>query len=56
MTAPADCHQIGSRSLGFVENSFDRGPLDNNRFRARPSSRQRTAHPGGILLRALIER
>ncbi|HMJ86816.1 MAG TPA: hypothetical protein VK504_26745, partial [Vicinamibacterales bacterium] len=56
MTAPAHCHQISPRSLSFVENSFDRGALDNNRFCARPSSRQRTARASDILFRALIER
>jgi hypothetical protein len=43
VTAPAHGNHIGAKSLGFLENSFDRTPIDNNRFRARPPSCQRTA-------------
>ena len=56
MTAPAHGDQIGVESLCFVENAFDRSLIDNDRFRARPSSCQRMARLRGTLVRAPIER
>jgi hypothetical protein len=54
VTAPPHGNQIGAKSLGFVKNSFDRSPIDHNRFRARPSSCQRSASPRGTLVSVLI--
>ena len=55
MTAPPHRDHISAVPVGFVENSCDGSLVDDDRFRARPSSCQRTTGRSGILVRGLIE-
>jgi hypothetical protein len=47
MAAPANDDDVGTKSLGFAEDSIDRRLVDNNDLRIRPSPRKGSSHAGG---------